>query len=69
VCRDGSIFVDRDGAHYGHVLEYMRDGVVSMVEPGAQLSITLLRALKREFGFYCIELTTKERRNFEHRRR
>jgi hypothetical protein len=26
VCLDGSIFVDRDGEHFGHVLEYMRDG-------------------------------------------
>jgi hypothetical protein len=26
VCMDGSIFVDRDGEHFGHVLEYMRDG-------------------------------------------
>jgi hypothetical protein len=48
VCADGRIFVDRDAAHFGHVLEYMRDGVVSVVEPGAHPSITLLRALKRE---------------------
>jgi hypothetical protein len=27
VCNDGSIFVDRDGEHFGNVLEYMRDGV------------------------------------------
>jgi hypothetical protein len=56
VCNDGSIFVDRDGEHFGHVLEYMRDGVVSVAEPGALPSVSLLRALKREFGFYCIEL-------------
>jgi hypothetical protein len=56
VCRDGSIFVDRDGEHFGYVLEYMRDGVVSVAEPGARPSVSLLRALKREFGFYCIEL-------------
>jgi hypothetical protein len=24
VCADGSIFVDRDGVHFGHILEYMR---------------------------------------------
>jgi hypothetical protein len=58
VCNDGSIFVDRDGEHFGHVLEYMRDGVVSVAEPGAQPSVSLLRALKREFGFYSIELST-----------
>jgi hypothetical protein len=56
VCADGSIFVDRDGAHFGHVLEYMRDGCVSWAEPGAHPGVELLRALKREFGFYCIEL-------------
>jgi N-acetylneuraminic acid mutarotase len=56
VCNDGSIFVDRDGEHFGHVLEYMRDGFVSVAEAGARPSVTLLRALKREFGFYCIEL-------------
>jgi hypothetical protein len=58
VCNDGSIFVDRDCEHFGHVLEYMRDGVVSMAEAGAHPSVSLLRALKREFGFYCIELST-----------
>jgi hypothetical protein len=56
VCNDGSIFVDRDGEHFGHVLEYMRDGVLSVAEPGAHPSVSLLRALKREFGFYCIGL-------------
>jgi hypothetical protein len=60
VCADGSIFVDRDGAHFGHVLEYMRDGVVSVAEPGSRPSTTLLRALKREFGYYCIELCTEQ---------
>jgi hypothetical protein len=56
VCTDDSIFVDRDGEHFGHVLEYMRDGVVSVAEAGTYPSVSLLRALKREFGFYCIEL-------------
>jgi hypothetical protein len=59
VCDDGSIFVDRDGKHFGHVLEYMRDGVVSVAEAGAQPSVSLLRKLKREFGFYCIELSAE----------
>jgi hypothetical protein len=61
VCDDGSIFVDRDGEHFGHVLEYMRDGVVSMAESGACPSVSLLRLLKREFGFYCIELVAKQK--------
>jgi hypothetical protein len=60
VCGDGSIFVDRAGEHFGHVLEYMRDGCVSVAEAGACPSISLLRALKREFGFYCIELVAEQ---------
>jgi hypothetical protein len=60
VCTDGSIFVDRDGEHFGHILEYMRDCVISMAEPGARPSVSLLRALKREFGFYCIELYAEQ---------
>jgi hypothetical protein len=60
VCADGSIFVDRDGEHFGHVLEYMRTGVVSVAEPGALPSVSLLRSLKREFGFYCIELCAEQ---------
>jgi hypothetical protein len=38
----------------------MRDGVVSVAEPGVYPSVSLLRALKREFGFYCIELVVKQ---------
>jgi hypothetical protein len=60
VCLDGSIFVDRDGEHFGHVLEYMRDGVVSVAEPTARRNLSLLRALKQEFGFYCIELCMEQ---------
>jgi hypothetical protein len=60
VCLDGSIFVDRDGKHFGHVLEYMRDGVVSVAESDACPSVSLLRALKREFGYYCIELVAEQ---------
>jgi hypothetical protein len=59
VCNDGSIFVDRDGEHFGHVLEYMRDGAISVAEADARPSVSLLRALKREFGFYCIELCSE----------
>jgi hypothetical protein len=60
VCGDGSIFVDRDGEHFGHVLEYMRDGHVSVAKAGAYPSVSLLCALKREFGFYCIELVVEQ---------
>jgi hypothetical protein len=27
VCADGSIFIDRDGEHFGQV-QYLRDGVI-----------------------------------------
>jgi hypothetical protein len=55
--KDGSIFIDRDGKHFGQVLEYLRDGVVSVAERDAsELDIGELRWLKRKFGFYCIEL-------------
>jgi hypothetical protein len=60
VCRDGSIFIDRDGEHFGHVLKYMRSGTISVAEPGARPSASLLRALRREFGFYCIEIHTEQ---------
>jgi N-acetylneuraminic acid mutarotase len=61
VCNDGSIFEDRDGAHFGYVLEFLRDGVISMADRGAsELDVSVLRWLKREFGFYCIELSSKD---------
>jgi hypothetical protein len=57
---DGSIFIDRDGKHFGQVLEYLRDGVVLVAEKDAsKLDIGELRWLKREFGFYCIELSAE----------
>jgi hypothetical protein len=60
VCNDGSIFVDRDGEHFGHILQYMRDGVLQVVEVDAsKLDVSVLRWLKREFGFYCIELNAE----------
>jgi hypothetical protein len=58
--------VDRDGEHFGHVLEYMRDGVVSVAEVGACPSVSLLRSLKREFGYYCIELIADQPAEPEH---
>jgi hypothetical protein len=54
---DGSIFIDRDGKHFGQVLEYLRDGMLSVAEKNtSELDIGELRWLKREFGFYCITL-------------
>jgi hypothetical protein len=54
-CDDGSIFVDRDGEHFGHVLGYLQDGILAMGAPDARPSAQLLRLLKREFDFYCIQ--------------
>jgi hypothetical protein len=57
---DGSIFIDRDGRHFGQVLDYLRDGVVSVAEQDpAELDVCELRWLRREFGFYCIELSVE----------
>jgi hypothetical protein len=55
VCVDGSIFIDRNGELFQHVLEYMRDGVLSVTQhdfptPG------FMRDLKAEFDFYCIDV-------------
>ena len=50
---DGSVFIDRDGSRFGYVLDYFRDGVVAV---DAQGDSRLLRQLKREFGFYAIDL-------------
>lgn len=48
---DGRVFIDRDGSHFGHVLSYLRDGDVGC----EGLDDRVLRALKREFGFYSVE--------------
>jgi hypothetical protein len=57
VCSDGSIFVDRDGKHFGHVLEYMRDGEsskawcaskrISVARTEARVRILLYRDVRR----------------------
>jgi N-acetylneuraminic acid mutarotase len=59
-CEDDSIFIDRDGEHFGQVLEYLRDGVLSVAgQDAVDLDVSVLRWLKREMGFYCIELMTE----------
>ena len=51
---DGAHFLDRDGGHFKYVLEYLRDGV-SVLQEAAD-DVCLLRALKREFDYFAIEL-------------
>jgi hypothetical protein len=48
------------GEHFGDVLGYMRGDVVSATAlEASELDVCLLHALRREFGFYCIELMAK----------
>jgi hypothetical protein len=54
---DGSVFIDRDGEHFGQVLEYMRDGIESLAErETSALDVGMLQRLKQEFDFYCIDV-------------
>ena len=49
---DGSVFIDRDGRYFEHVLSFLRDD-----DMGAEdLGVPALRQLKREFAYYGIEL-------------
>ena len=51
---DGSgAFLDRDGGLFAHILAYLRDGVVAV---GCEEDVVMLGRLKREFGYYCLEL-------------
>ena len=50
---DGAYFLDRDGSHFKYVLEYMRDGTSAL--EAVSDNVRLLRALKREFGYFNIE--------------
>jgi hypothetical protein len=59
-CTDGSIFIDRDGELFVHVLQYMRDGVLAVVEQNEFPKLGSLRRLKREFGYFAIELYTEQ---------
>jgi N-acetylneuraminic acid mutarotase len=62
ICEDGSIFIDRDGEHFEHVLNYLKNGVLAVAEENAsEQDSNLLRWLKREFDFYRIELSKIEK--------
>jgi hypothetical protein len=47
------VFLDRDGEVFRHVLAYLRDGVVGV---GVEDDMVMLSRLKREFGYYCLDL-------------
>ena len=55
VCEDGGyrVFLDRDGELFGHVLAYLREGVVGV---GVEEDVGVLGRLKREFGYFCLDL-------------
>ena len=49
---DGRVFIDRDERLFEHVLEYLRDSVVTVAQEDAgMVDVGLLRRLRREFGF------------------
>jgi hypothetical protein len=65
-CEDGSIFIDRDGVLFGHVLQYLRDDVVAVVEHDKSPRVELLRRLKREFSYFSIELHAEKGNSHTH---
>jgi N-acetylneuraminic acid mutarotase len=50
---EGVVFLDRDGEVFRHILAYLRDGVVGV---GVEDDVVMLSRLKREFGYFCIDL-------------
>jgi len=52
---DGWVLIDRCGKHFGTILNYLRDGTISMSE-----GKTELRELLTECKFYCLEQLTHE---------
>lgn len=47
--KDGAIFIDRNGKHFGKILDYLRDGTVPL--PANSMELEELRA---EANYYCI---------------
>lgn len=47
---EGRFFIDRDGRHFGHILNYLRDGTLPASMPSAAR-----RELERECSFYGLE--------------
>ena len=56
-CKDGSFFIDRDGTHFRHILNYLRDG--DEVVGSFPKSLEVLSELIREAKYYQLDgLTT-----------
>ncbi len=47
------VFLDRDGYVFGHVLAYLRDGVVAA---GCERDVSMLERVRREFDFFRLEV-------------
>ena len=56
---EGRIILDRDGSLFAHVLAYLRDGVLSVAEERC-MDVGLLLKLRREFGYFAIELMEEQ---------
>ena len=52
-CKDGSFFIDRDGTHFRHILNYLRDG--EEVVESFPKSLEVLSELIREAKFYQLD--------------
>ena len=52
-CKDGSFFIDRDGTHFRHILNYLRDGEEAIVS--IPKSFDILSELIRETKFYQLD--------------
>jgi hypothetical protein len=53
ILADGSYFIDRNAEHFQHILTFMQDDILTVDEFASTM---LLRAVKREFEFYGIEV-------------
>ena len=52
-CSDGSFFIDRDGTHFRHILNYLRDGVE--VVDSFPRSVVVLQGFLREAKYYQLD--------------
>ena len=62
---DGAYFIDRDGSHFRHILEYLRDPTGFELDP--DLTTAQRRGLLKEAEFFCVTpLVTSLRQSLEH---